>query len=103
MTYSDFQETPEVAALRPQLEAAGLDYSACVEQAVNAAYSRQYAVPSSAKSEIITYVVNFLTKLVDEKMATPAKTKGGKIARFFWGIFRIFGGKERVIKEVNKL
>jgi len=102
MTYKEAEEAPEILALKPQLDAVGIDYSASVERAVNAAHSRQFAA-TSPKEEIISYVVGFLVTLIDEKMATKPKTKGGKIARFFWGIFRILGGKERVIKEANKL
>ena len=105
MTYQEVYQQPEVLALRPQLESLGINYKSSVEKAVDAAHK---SVPVSRisggdKEQIIAYVINFLTKLVDEKMATEPKTKGGKLARFFWGIFRIFGGKERVIKEANKL
>lgn len=103
MTYQEMQSVPEVVALRPQLEAAGLDFGASVEKAVDNAYKRQYAVPTSAKSEIIAFVVDFLIKLVDERMAKPAKTKGGFVTRLLWGVAKIFGARQKVIDTANKL
>lgn len=103
MTYLEAQNTPEVALLRPQIEAAGLNYEASVEKAVMAAYGRQYALPTTNKSEIISFVVDFLIKLVDEKMAKPAKTRGGVVVRFLWSIARLFGVKQKAIDAANKL
>lgn len=103
MTYQEAQATAEIAALRPQLEAAGLNYAHSVEQAIDAAYSRQFVVANTAKSEIISFVVDFLMKLVDERMAKPAKTKAGFVTRFLWGIARIFGVRQKAIDAANKL
>lgn len=103
MTYQEAQATAEIAALRPQLEAAGLNYEASVEQAVNAAYGRQFVVANTAKSEIISYVVDFLVKLVDERMTKPAKTKAGFVTRFLWGIARILGINQKAKDAAGKL
>lgn len=102
MTYNEAIQTPEIMALKPQLDAVGIDYDASVEKAVNAAYDRQFAM-ASPKEEIISFVIGFLVKLIDDKMATPAKRKSGLVTRFVWGILRIIGIKQRAINEANKL
>jgi len=105
MTYQEMETVPEVAALKPQLEAVGLNFESCVEKAVDNAYMREYAIPSSipVKTEIINFVVDFLIKLVDERLSKPAKTKGGLITRFFWGIAKIFGARKKAIDAAHKL
>jgi hypothetical protein len=102
MTYQEIEQVAEIAALRPQIEAAGLDYSASVEKAVDTAYNTK-RVADTAKTEIISFVVDFLVKLIDEKMGTPAKTKAGFVTRFLWGIARILGIKKKAVEAANKL
>jgi len=77
MELKELIQQPEIQALRPQLEAKGIDFKLSVAEAQKQAENRQYIAANPDQSEIIMYVVNFLLKLLNENI--KPKRKGCQI------------------------
>jgi len=77
MQLNELIQQPEIQALRPRLEAKGIDFKLSVAEAQKQAENRQYIAANPDQSEIIMYVVDFLLKLLNENI--KPKKKWGQI------------------------
>jgi len=80
MTYLDVIQSEEVLRLRPQVEAANLNWDVVVTNAYYEANQRQYiAKVNPDQSEIIAFVVNFILGILKENVKPKRKGCG-----IFW-------------------
>jgi len=94
MTTQDIITESQIEALRPQVEAANLNFEATVESAFMQANSRQFVAKTEPdKSEIISFVVNFILGILKENV--KPKKRGWQI---FWAVVT-FGISEAFKKK----
>lgn len=104
MTYPEVLQSEQIQSMRPQIEAANLNFESVVSDAYFKANARQYVAKSNPdKSEIISFVVDFIWKLIDAEMQKPAKKKIGVFTRLVWGFLGLIGAKQKAKDQIGKI
>lgn len=99
----------DIQNIRPSVEAANLDFKLTVDAAREAANKAipiptyQSFVSEDEKTKIISFVIDFIWKLIDAEMNKPAKKKGGKFVRFVWSILGLLNIKQKAKTEIGKI